>query len=52
MGEFMNSQKGVKSGVLERISISCPTCGTSHDLQEITGNQAYVTVSGQTIQHM
>ena len=30
MGEIMNSQKGVKSGVPERVSISCPTCGTCH----------------------
>ena len=25
MGEIMNSPKGVKSGVPERVSISCPT---------------------------
>ena len=37
MGEIMNSPKGVKSGVPERVSISCPTCGTRHDLQQITG---------------
>ena len=37
----MNSQKGVKSGVPERASISCPTCGTRHDLPKITGNQSF-----------
>ena len=47
----MNSPKGVKSGVPERVNISCPTCGTRHDLPIITGNQSYVTVSEQTIQH-
>ena len=47
----MNSPKWVKSGVPERVSIFCPTCGTSHDLPQITGNQSYVTVSEQTIQH-
>ena len=52
MGEIMNSPKGVKSGVPERVSSSCPTCGTRHDLPLITGNQSYVTVSEQTIQHM
>ena len=41
MGEIMNSPKGVTSGVLEKGSISCSTCGTHHDL---TGNQSYVTV--------
>ena len=48
----MNSPKGVKSGVLERVSIFWPTCGTRHDLFKITGNQAYVTVGKQTLQHM
>ena len=33
MGDIMNSPKAVKSGVAERVSISCPTCGTRHDLQ-------------------
>ena len=28
-------------------SISCPTCGTRHDLRQITENQSYVTVSEQ-----
>ena len=27
-------------------------CGTRHDLAEITGNQSYVIVCEQTIQHM
>ena len=48
----MNSPKGVRSGGPKRVSISCPTCGTRHDLHKITGNQSYVTVSDQTIQHM
>ena len=48
----MNSPKGVKSGVPERVSISCPTRGTRHDLPQITVNQSYVAVSEQTtIQH-
>ena len=34
MGEIMNSRKGVKSGVPERVSISCTTCGSHHDLQQ------------------
>ena len=50
MGEIINSPKGVKSGVPERVSISCPTCGTRHDLPQVTGNQSNVTVSEQTIQ--
>ena len=33
MGEIMNSPKWVKSGAQERVSISCPTCGTRHDSQ-------------------
>ena len=37
MGEIMNFTKGVKSGVPERVSITCPTCGTHHDLSHITG---------------
>ena len=36
----MNSPKEVKSGFPERVSISCPTCGTRHDLQQITGLQS------------
>ena len=52
MGEIMNSPKKVKSGVPERVSISCPTCGTRHDVSQITGKQSYVTVSEQTIQHI
>ena len=52
MGEIMNAPKGVKSGVPERVSISRPTCGTHHDSLEITGNQLYVTVGEQTLQHM
>ena len=51
MDEIMNSPKGVKSGVPDRLRISCPKCGTRHDLLQITGNQSYVTVSEQTIQH-
>ena len=33
MGEIMNSPKGVKSCVSERVSISCPTCGTRQGSQ-------------------
>ena len=40
-----------ESGVPERVSISCPTCGTRRDLRQITGNQSYVTVGEQTLQH-
>ena len=32
MGEIMNFLTGVKLCVPERVSISCPTCGTRHDL--------------------
>ena len=32
MGKIMNSPKGMKSGTPERVSISCPTYGTHHDL--------------------
>ena len=28
MREIIKSPKGVKSGVPERMNISCPTCGT------------------------
>ena len=45
----MNSEGGVKSGVPERVSISCPTWGTRHDLPKTTGNQSCVTVGEQTI---
>ena len=45
MSKIMKSPKGVKSGVSERVSISCPTCGTRHDLLKTTGNQSYVTQS-------
>ena len=31
MSKIMKSPKGVKSGVPERVSISCPTCDNSHD---------------------
>ena len=49
----MNSPKGVKTGVPERVSISCPTCGIRNDLPQITWYQSYmyVRVSEQTIQH-
>ena len=42
--------KGVKSGIPEIVGISCPTCGTRHDLPKITGHQSYVTVGEQTLQ--
>ena len=51
MGEIMNSPKGVKSCVPERVGISFPTCGTRHDVPQLTGNQSYVTANEQTIQH-
>ena len=44
MGAIINSPKGVKSGVPERVSISCPTCGTRDNLLKINGNRSYVTV--------
>ena len=44
----MNSTKGVKSGVPERVNISCLTCGTRHDSHQLTGNQSYVTIGKQT----
>ena len=52
MGEIMNSQGlGVISGVPDRVSISCPTHGTRHDLPKTTGNQPCVTVGEQIVQH-
>ena len=30
-GEIMKCPKGVKSGVPERVSVSCPTYGTRHN---------------------
>ena len=48
----MNSQKGVKSGVPERVNISSITCGTCHDLLKTTGNQSCVKVGEQTVQHI
>ena len=51
MNKIMNSPKGVKSGVSERVSIPYRTCGTYHDLLKKTGNQSYITVS-EIIQHM
>ena len=48
MGEIMNSPKGVKSGVPERVSIPAHMWHLSLFTQ-ITGNQSYVTVSEQTI---
>ena len=41
MSRIMNSQKVIISGVLERMSLSSPTCGTRHDLHKIIGNQLY-----------
>ena len=52
MSKIMNSPKGVKAGVPERVSNSRPTCGTRHDLLKTTGNQSYVTVSEQIFKHM
>ena len=40
------------TGVPERVSISCLTCGTRHDVAKVTGNQSYVTVGEQTLQQM
>ena len=40
MGEIMNSPKGVKSDVPERVSISCPTCGIRHELQLETSDMS------------
>ena len=42
MSKIMNSPKGVKPCVPERESISCPTCGTRHDLHTITFSQIFV----------
>ena len=46
----MHSAKGVnsESDVPEIVSISCSTCGTSHDSPTLTGNHSYVTVVIQT----
>ena len=48
----MNSTTGVKSGVPTTVSISCPTCGTRHDLPLITHNQSYVTVSDTEVSNL
>ena len=45
MGEILNSPKGVKSGVAERVA---PV--TIHAI--IIGSQSYVTVCEQILQHM
>ena len=45
MGEIINSPKGVKSGVPERVNISCPIRGTRSDLPQITGNQFPLIIS-------
>ena len=56
MGEIMNSSKGVKSCVPERVSISYSICGTHHDShknnletshmsQLVNTPSTYVTVS-------
>ena len=49
MGEIMNSPKGVKSGVR---AFHVPHVAPITNYPQITGNQSYVTVSEQTIQHM
>ena len=49
MAEIMNSPNGVKPGVPERVSISCPQVAPVTIYPKITGNQSYVTVSEQTI---
>ena len=51
MGEIMNSAKGVKSRVPERVSISCPTFGTHHDLLK-QRQASRVTVGEQNVQHI
>ena len=51
MGKIINSPKGVKAGVAERVSISCPICGTRHD-PLITGNKSCVTAGEQTLPHI
>ena len=52
MGEIMNSPNGGKSDVQEQVGISCPTCGTRHDLHKTIGNKSCVTVVEQTLQLM
>ena len=44
-------QNGWNHDVPERVSMSCPTCGTHHDSLKITGNQSSVTVGERTLQH-
>ena len=46
----MNSPKGVKSGVPEIAIISCPACGTRHDLlkKQLETSSTYVTQKYQT----
>ena len=53
MGKILNSPKGVKSGVLERVIIFAAHVApiTIHS-KIITGNQSCVTVCEQIRQHM
>ena len=48
MDDIMNSPKGVKSGIPERVIISCHTCGNRHDSFSLE----YVTVGKQAPQHV
>ena len=45
MGEILKSPRVVKSGVPERVSISCPTCGTRHDLTALCSGGRKLSVS-------
>ena len=42
MSKTMNSPNGAKSGVMERVSIVCPTCGTRDDLSSIITSSTFL----------
>ena len=52
MGKILNSPKGVKSGVVERVIIfAAHVAPVTIHAQIITGNQSCVTVCEQILQH-
>ena len=53
MGKILNSPKGVKSGVLERVIIfAAHVASVTIEAKIITRNQSCVTVCEQILQHM
>ena len=52
MGELMNSSMGVKSGVSERVSISCYTCDPRHDSPMLLGIIRMPQLVNKSLQQM